>query len=154
MNETLMCCGVKYSTANLKQSFDCFKSNKFFKKYTSDGREIKKERIIVFFCTNCGHYLLKYLWYVKKTGSFFDYAEAKEIRGTAADKIFAERIKDFKLCSFPKQKAIKIDFLKQSKKIPWVYYKTVNSVTQIPRYINESANAGKKVYCPVKVSSL
>lgn len=154
MNETLTCCGVKYSTANLKLSFDCFKSNKFFKKYTSDGKEIKKERIIVFLCTNCGHYILKYLWYTKKTGSFFDYCESKEIRGIAADKIFSERVNDFKFCSLPKPKKIKIDFLKQSKKVPWIYYKALNSEIQIPRYIDESANAGRKIHCPVKISEL
>lgn len=42
---------------------------------------------------------------------------------------------------------------KQGSKVPWTYYKAVNSETVIRRYIDESGNGGEKIHSPVKVLS-
>lgn len=155
MKEFIGCCGVIKSTADENCSIDCYKSNpktgKFFKKFTSEGQEIKKEILLVTYCINCKHYVLKFLWYLKNSAGFFDYAEAKIIRGKEADRIFQERIDGLSFYPLPKEKKTAGNFLKQSKKIPWTYYKSLNGETQIKRYIDESGNAGKKIYAPVKM---
>ena len=94
MREYLDCCGIKQSTADEKHTIDCYKSKRFFKKFTIGKREIKKEILLVSYCMNCKHYILKYLWYIRKGAGFFDYVESKIIRGAKADKIFEEYIED------------------------------------------------------------
>ncbi len=42
---------------------------------------------------------------------------------------------------------------KQSPKVAWTYYKTVNSETLVRRYMDESGNAGEKIFSPCKVIS-
>ncbi len=150
MKEFLECCGVFKNTADDKSSIDCYKSSRFFKKFTSKGQEIKKEILLVSYCMNCKHYVLKFLWYLQEKSGFFDYVESKIIRGKNADTVFLKMVNDLIFHSLPKLKNGKIDFLKQSKKIPWTYYKSLNGETQIRRYIDESGNAGKKIYSPAK----
>lgn len=148
MREYLDCCGIIQSTADEKHTIDCYKSKRFFKKFTSIGKkEIKKEILLVSYCMNCKHYILKYLWYIRKGAGFFDYVESKLIKGKEADRIFNERIDDLEFYPLPKPK--QKPNIKHSKKVPWVYYKTVNGEQQIPRYIDESDNAGRKTYSPV-----
>lgn len=40
---------------------------------------------------------------------------------------------------------------KQSSKVSWTYYKTINSETLVGRYMDESGNAGERIYSPVKI---
>ena len=153
MREYIDCCGIFQTTADEKHTIDCFESKRFFKKFTTIGkREIKKEILLVSFCRNCNHYVLKYLWYLKRGAGFFDYVESKIIRGSKADKIFEERINDLEFHPIPKEK--KNPNIKHSKTIPWVYYKAVGSELQVPRYIDESDNAGRKIFSPVKVEKI
>lgn len=42
---------------------------------------------------------------------------------------------------------------KQGSKALWTYYKAVNFETLVRRYLDESGNAGEKIYSPVKVLS-
>lgn len=152
MREYLICCGIKQSTADKKHTIDCYKSKRFFKKYTIGKKEIKKEILLVSYCMNCKHYILKYLWYIRKGAGFFDYVESKIIKGKEADRIFNERMNDLEFYPLPKEKSK--SNIKHSKKIPWIYYKTINGEQQIPRYIDESDNAGRKTYSPVKVERI
>lgn len=153
LREVLECCGKFYSTADVENRIDCFISDRFFKKFTIGKREIKKEILLVSYCVNCKHYVLKYLWYIKKQAGFFDYVESKVIRGKLADKIFEERQENLKFYPLPKNKLPKLDFLKQSKTVPWIYYKSLNGETQVPRYIDETGNAGRKIFSPVQTES-
>lgn len=152
MREILECCGIKQSTASEKHTIDCYKSKRFFKKFTIGKREIKKEIVLVTFCMNCKHYILKYLWYIRKGAGFFDYVESKTISGKQADKIFYERMDDLEFYPLPKEKQKPL--IKQSKKIPWVYGKTIDGEKQVPRYIDESDNAGRQIFAPVKVEKI
>ncbi len=153
----LDCCGYQVKTnTKLYEYIECFKSKKgvFFKKKLKDGREIKKEILLLTVCPVCKHYILKFLWYSKTGGRFQDWDEEKIIRGEKADEIFKRKADDFILCDLPNPFKPKPEG-KQSKKIPWVYGKTLkDGISQIPRYMDESEDAGLKVVCPVKVERI
>lgn len=167
--EILECCGRKISTGTEDyKKLDCFRpkkikekqddgtvieKEKFFKRKLSDGRDIKKEVLIVGCCPNCGHWILKYLWYASKHDRFHDWAESKDIKGKKADEIFRRRADDYEFYKIPDPFKGKRN-IKHSKKIPWIYYKNIGVETQIPRYIDETDNAGRKIYNPLKTESL
>lgn len=149
--ELLECCGVKTIVgANSETYLDCFKNNsgKWFKAKLKDGREIQKEILLVTFCRQCGHYVLKYLWYANRNSSFHNYDESKDIRGKQADEIFSRRIDDFELWDIPETN--QTSWQKQSKKIPWKYYKATSKTTCVQRYIDETETVSRKIYCPIK----
>lgn len=148
----LDCCGYEVKTNTKSYEYiDCFKTkpNHFFKKKLKDGREVKREMLLLTVCPKCKHYVLNYLWYSKATGRFQDWDEHKIIRGKKADEIFERRINDYILVDLPNPFKPKAE-IKQSKKIPWTYYKTIDSYSQVPRYLNESCDSGLKVVCPIK----
>lgn len=149
----LNCCSFEIKTNSKSYEYlDCFKLKsgaKFFKKYLPDGREVKREILLVATCPHCKHWILKFLWYAKKNGRFQDFDDTKIIRGKQADEIFNRRLNLYYLSDLPNPFKPKIDG-KQSKKIPWIYYKSLDGVSQIPRYIDESEDAGLKIVCPVK----
>jgi len=149
--DLLSCCGVKLVLQNLEHHhfIDCFQSKKFFKKKLSDGREIKKEIVLAAYCHNCKHYIIKFLWYARQKTDFWNFSESKDIRGKLADDVFNRYMDEWDLIDIPNPyKDEKI--IKHSKKIPWTYYKAISQTTQVPRYMDESANAGRTIYSPVK----
>ena len=150
----LVCCSYEVKTGTKTYRYiDCFKlksGEKFFKKKLSDGREIKKELLLVAFCPNCKHYVIRFLFYAKAGTRFQDWDETKIVRGKKADEIFTRRNELYDLISLPDPFKPQLE-TKHSKKIPWVYYKTVDSFSQIPRYIDESEDAGLKIVSPPKV---
>lgn len=151
----LDCCSFEIKTNSKTYEYiDCFKLKtgaKFFKKYLSDGREIKRELLLVAHCPHCKHWIIKFLWYGKKNGRFQDFDETKIMRGKKADEIFNRRMDLYELIDIPNPFKPKVEG-KQSKKIPWVYGKSLDGVSQIPRYIDESEDAGLKIVCPVKTT--
>ncbi len=153
----LDCCSYEVKTCSKSYHYiDCFKlksGKKFFKKKLSDGREIKREVLLVGFCPNCKHWVIRFLFYAKKNGRFQDWDETKIIRGTKADEIFNRRSELYDLIDLPDPFKPKLE-VKHSKKIPWVYYKPIDSHSQIPRYIDESEDAGLKVVCPIKTEKI
>lgn len=153
----LDCCAYEIKTGTKTYKYiDCFKlkrGEKFFKKKLSDGRPIKREIMLVGFCPNCKHWVLRFLWYSKTTGRFQDWDETKIVRGKKADEIFNRRSDLYDLIDLPDPFKPKAE-PKHSKKIPSVYYKTVDSFSQIPRYIDESEDAGLKICCPVKTEKI
>lgn len=150
--DLLKCCGVELVLQNVGHHhfIDCFKSKKFFKKKLSDGREVKKEFVLVTYCPQCKHYILKFLWYAKNSTGFWNFSESKDIRGKKADEIFNRYMDDYILFDIPNPHTGET-YLKQSKKIPWVYFKTISSTEQVPRYMDETQNAGRSVYSPIKI---
>lgn len=117
----------------------------FLKKKLSDGREVKKEIVLLTLCPNCKHYVIKFLWYAKKGTRFHDWNETKDLKGKKADEVFSRYCDfyDFYDIPDPHKGEPKI---KHSKKIPWIYGKVISDTEQIPRYIDESDNAGRKIY--------
>lgn len=152
----LDCCGYEVKTGSKTYEYiDCFKTIKgrFFKKKLSDGREIKREMLLVALCPTCRHWILKYLWYSKANGRFQDWDESKIIRGKKADEVYDRRAEDYVLVDIPNPFKPKKEG-KQSKKIPWVYGKALDAYSQIPRYIDETQDAGLKIVCPIKTTKI
>lgn len=152
----LDCCGYEVKTNTKSYEYiDCFKTKKgrYFKKKLKDGRMVKREVLLLSVCPKCKHYILNYLWYAKANGRFQDWDENKIIRGKKADEIFTRRIEDYVLVDLPNPFKPKAN-AKQSMKLSWTYYKTVDSCSQIPRYLNETGDSGLKVVCPIKVTKI
>lgn len=154
----LDCCSYEAKTGTKTYEYiECFKlkpGKRFFKKKLKDGRETKKEIILATVCPNCRHYVLKFLWYATSTTRFQDWDESKIVRGKKADEIFYRRSPDYILIDTPNPFKPKAEG-KQLKKIPWVYGKSLkDGISQIPRYIDESEDAGLKIVCPVKTERL
>lgn len=152
----LDCCGYEVKTGSkLYEYIECFKakSGAYFKKRLSDNRQVKKEIMLLTVCPKCNHYVLTFLWYAKSNCRFQDWDESKIIRGKKADEIFARRQDNYKMISLPNPFKPKIDG-KQSKKIPWTYYKNLDGYSQIPRYIDETEDAGLKINCKTKVEKI
>lgn len=132
---------------------DCFElmpGEKFFKKNLADGRPVKKEILLAAVCPNCRHYILKFLWYGRKNTSFKNWDDEKIIRGKQADEIFDRRQALYNMIDLPNPFKPKSNS-RQSKKLAWVYGKTLNGTAQVPRYIDETEDAGLKINCPVKI---
>lgn len=166
--ETLECCGHKISTGNQTWIyFDCFKTKKvkqvnqdgtvefkepYFKRRLSDGRDIKKEIILAGLCPNCGHRIIKFLWYDKKNESFHNWTECKDLKGAKADEVFERRSVNWIMIDVPDPfRGDKV--IKQSKKIPWKYGKAVDAEHYVERYIDETGNASRKIYSKLSLSS-
>lgn len=152
----LDCCGYEVKTNTKSYEYiDCFKTKKgrYFKKKLKDGRMIQREVLLLSVCPKCKHYILNYLWYAKANGRFQDWDENKIIRGKKADEIFTRRNKDYIFIDLPNPFKPKAN-AKQSMKLSWTYYKTVDSYSQIPRYLNETGDSGLKVVCPIKVTKI
>jgi hypothetical protein len=150
----LDCCSYEVKTTSKTYEYiDCFKlkpGKKFFKKYLPDGREIKREIMLVSVCPNCKHWVLKFLWYARKNGRFQDWDDSKIVRGKQADEIFERRNELYNLVDLPNPFKPKAN-PKHSKKIPWVYFKMLpEQQAQIPRYFDESGDAGLKIVIPTK----
>lgn len=153
----LDCCSYEVKTCSRTYEYiDCYKLNpgeKFFKKKLSNGRLVKREILLVAVCPNCHHWVLKFLWYAKTGGRFQDWDESKIVRGKKADEIFSRRCPLYTLTDIPNPFLPKAE-VKQSKRLPWVYGKVIDGFSQVPRYFNESEDAGLKIVCPVKTEKL
>ena len=89
--EYLECCGKVVSTGNQTYvNITKYKSNKFFKKKTSNKLTIKKEIVLLTYCQNCNHTVIKFLWYINTRDRFDAYVESKVVKGKKADKICEE----------------------------------------------------------------
>ena len=153
----LDCCSYEVKTCTKSYEYiECFKlrnGNKFFKKKLSDGRLIKREILLLSVCPVCKHYVLRFLFYSKANGRFQDWDESKIVRGKKADEIFDRRSPLCDCVDLPNPFKPKADG-KQSKKIPWVYGKSLDGVSQVPRYIDETEDAGLKIVCPIKTEKI
>lgn len=154
----LDCCSYEVKTGTKSYEYiDCFKlksGEKFFKIKLSDGRPVKKELLLVGHCPNCKHWVLRFLFYANSSTSFINWDETKIIRGKNADEIFGRRCDMYDLIDIPNPFKPKAE-VKHSKKIPWVYGKVLkDGISQIPRYIDETEDAGIKIVNPVKTEKL
>lgn len=150
--EFLECCGKVISTGNQTYvNITKYKSNKFFKKYTSKKLAIKKEIVLLTHCQNCNHAVIKFLWYINTRDRFDAYVESKVIKGKKADKICEEYMRFWQYQKLT-EPILNYEYGKQSKNIAWVYGKiNKDGISQVPRYLDETDNAGHKMAVPVKI---
>ena len=150
--EYLECCGKVVSTGNQTYvNITKYKSNKFFKKKTSNKLTIKKEIVLLTYCQNCNHTIIKFLWYINTRDRFDAYVESKVVKGKKADKICEEYNRFWEYQRLP-EPILNNEYGKQSKKLAWVYGKiNKDGISQVPRYLDETDNAGHKIACPVKI---
>lgn len=151
----LDCCSYEVKTGTkLYEYIDCYRlkpGRKFFKKKLPDGREVKKEILLVANCPNCRHWVLKFLFYAKPGARFQDWDDSRIVRGKKADEIFNRRCDDYIMIDLPNPFKPKLEG-KHSKKIPWIYGKSSkDGLSYTPRYMDESEDAGLKVNSPVVV---
>lgn len=153
----LDCCSYAVKTCTKSYEYiECFKlknGSKFFKKKLSDGRLIKREILLLSVCPVCKHYVLRFLFYSKTNGRFQDWDESKIIRGKKADEIFNRRSSFYDCIDLPNPFKPELNKQSSSRNL-WIYYKTVDSCSQIPRYLNESSDAGLKIVCPIKTEKI
>ena len=149
----LDCCNSEIKTGTKNYLYiDCYKlksKQSLFKKKLADGRSVKKEIMLVSVCHNCRHYIIRFLFYAKSGARFQDWDESKIVRGQDADDIFEQRNQMYNLIDLPNPFVPKV--AKRYSKHPSVYYRDVDGYSQIPRYMDESGDAGLKVSCPLKV---
>jgi len=150
----LDCCGYEVKTGTKTYEYvDCYKlkkGSKFFKKNLSDGREVNREIMLSAICPNCHHRIIRFLFYAKNSIRFQDWDETKIVRGKDADEIFERRYELYDMIDLPNPFKPKV--AKGYAKHPGVYYKMLpNQQAQVPRYMDESGDAGLKLYVPLKV---
>lgn len=147
----LNCCAYEVITNTKSYEYlDCFFSKNFFKKKMKNGQKIKKELILMSICPQCGHRVLKFLWYGNVADKFDEWQDEYIVRGKKADEIFERRYDDYSMIPLPNPFKPK-PLTKQAKKIPWIYGKVINGTTQQPQYLDETEAAGKKIKVTAKV---
>lgn len=130
------CCGLTYSTQDpetywcietyiLKRPVDAFIGNK----------KIVKQIIYTLFCKKNGCTKLELHSFAHVNGTLkLVCTQAMKGKGARA---FLERTKDMRI---RQPQCCPLKKVQYSKKIPWVYGKTIDSQTQVARYIDESGN--------------
>lgn len=131
----LNCCGIfYYSNGDKFEKISRYvtEPKNHIKNYVN-GAKVLSETIYVAVCYNCGHYIVTVLRHVN--GFKLD----KEFyHGKAADEYFYSHYDKFIEKPLPYPYAD----VKHAKTIPFIYGKTTGAETQMPRYIDESGNAG------------
>ena len=100
-----------------------------------NGSKVISETIYVSVCDNCGHYIVSVIRQINGAK-----IEKETYRGNKADEFFYFHYNKFIEKPLPYPYAD----IKHKKTIPFIYGKCLDSLTQVPRYIDESDNAGNK----------
>lgn len=141
----LSCCGNFYnSCGSTFEKISRYKVDRknFIKSYV-EGNKTLSETVYVAVCEHCGHYIIKLFRYFEDINKI----EKEEYRGIEADNFFYS-VYD-KLIETPIISPF--EDIKHKKTIPFIYGKCLDSLTQIPRYIDESDNAGSLIENPIRV---
>lgn len=147
------CCNNVFSTANESyKKIERFKNTNIAGLTMKNGRKVRKEIILMCVCPVCKHYILKILRYSSASANFYNYDESITKKGKTADRYWIKNCDDYveyRLQS-PYKKS---DYnTKQSKTIPFVFGKVLKGGTkQIPRYLDESSDAGELINIPMKI---
>ena len=143
----LSCCGNIYLSngANYEKVSRYLTDRKNFIKPYSNGHRTKSETIYVAVCENkkCGHYIVTLIREFDKVVE----PEVEKYKGIAGDNFFYSNYSKFKEYPLPCPFAD----IKHKKTVPYIYGKVINANTQVPRYIDESDNAGNIIENPIKV---
>ena len=143
----IYCCGLVYSTQD-PNTYWCIETYDFKKPIDNiiKGQIVYKQVLYSLCCKVHGCTKLELHSYGKENGVLKLICK-QSIKGVGA-KTFLDKTKDLRvklpqICPYTK--------IQYDKKIPWVYGKTINSTTQIVRYIDESGN--RKVFKDNKLCS-
>lgn len=140
----LNCCGNFYYSNgyNFEKVSRYTTSPKKRIKHYSQGERVLSETIYVSVCENCGHYIVSV---IRKLSNL--KVEKETYRGNQADEYFYSNYNKFEEMPLPCPFAD----IKHSATIPFIYGKTIDKETQIPRYIDESSNAGNFIESFIKI---
>lgn len=145
------CCGVSYSTT----SDDFYKIDRYYNKpvikYVSDnGKKIAAEIVYITICDNCNQYVIEIKRYSLNGRGKKVLEETETLRGAEAEKYYLLTAKNCIYYPLPNPYMTEKP---HSKTIPFIYGKVISAVEQIPRYIDESDNAGELIESKVLVYS-
>lgn len=145
------CCGVSYSTT----SEDFYKIDRYFNKpvvktKSDTGKKIVSEIVFITVCNNCNQYVAEIKRYSLNGRGKKILEESEVLRGLKADEYYINTFNN--RVSYPLPNPFMSE-KPQSKTIPFIYGKVLSAVEQIPRYIDESDNAGELIESKVLVYS-
>lgn len=134
------CCGTSHSTT----SDDYYKIDRYFnrpilKTKSDSGRRIIQEILFVTVCDNCNEYVIEIKRYSLNGRGKKVLEESETLRGFEAYKYY------FQTASRRVYYPLPNPFISEkphSKSIPFIYGKVLSAIEQVPRYIDESADAG------------
>ncbi len=130
------CCGLVYSTQD-PETYWCIETY-HLKNPVDDiiaGKRIYKQIVYTLCCKKHGCLKLELHSYGKENGRL-KLLYTQSIKGEGA-LTFLERTKNMRI---RQPQCCPLKTYQYSKRIPWVYGKTVNSTTQVVRYFDESGN--------------
>ncbi|MBS4760888.1 MAG: hypothetical protein KHX03_09355 [Clostridium sp.] len=130
------CCGVIYSTDD-PETYWCIEKY-VLKKPTKDfvkSKRIFKEVVYSLFCKKNDCSKIEIHRFFKQKEEFV-LAQREALKGEKARK-YLERTKNMRI---KQPQCCPLRPVAYSKKIPWVYGKSIDGHTQIPRYMDESGN--------------
>lgn len=132
----MYCCGLVYSTQD-PETYWCIET--FYLKKPIDniigGKRVYKQIVYELCCKKNGCCKVELHSYGKENDRFkLLFTQSMSGKGAIS---FLERTKDMRI---RQPQCCPLKTYHYSKKIPWVYGKTVNSDTQVVRYFDESGN--------------
>ena len=132
----IYCCGLVYSTQD-PETYWCIETYHLKKPVDNiiGGKRVFKQIIYALCCKKNGCCKIEIHSYTKENGRL-KLLYTLSIKGRGAIS-FLERTKDMRI---RQPQCCPLKTYQYSKKIPWVYGKTLNSTTQVVRYIDESGN--------------
>lgn len=135
-----LCCGVSHSTT----SDDFYKIDRFYNKPVikskSDlGRKIVSEVVYITVCDNCNQYVIEIKRYSLNARGKKILEETQTLRGADAYEYYFKTSKN--RVFYPLKNPFESE-KPQSKSIPFIYGKSLSHTQQVPRYIDESSDAG------------
>ena len=135
-----LCCGSSHSTT----ADDYYKIDRFYlkpvlKAKSDSGKRIVAEIVYVTVCDNCNQYVIEIRRYIHNARGKKILEETETLRGFEAYKYYFQTAKNRIYYPLPNPF---ISEKPHSKTIPFIYGKALSSVEQIPRYLDESGDAG------------
>ncbi len=130
------CCGVVYSTDD-PETFWCIEKYnlKTPEKAFVENKKVFKEVVYSLFCKKNDCTKIEIQRFVKQNGQII-LAEKQQLSGKKA-RNYLERTKSVRI---KQPQCCPLKSVAYAKKIPWVYGKSIDGQTQIPRYMDESGN--------------
>ncbi|MGN0193007.1 MAG: hypothetical protein ACI4CY_05740 [Candidatus Gastranaerophilaceae bacterium] len=140
----MRCCNRVWSTADESVfAIDRYGAKPFY----NVRKGAKRQDVYVTTCTNCGCMVMSVITYGEDERGAAKILGRDELRGKYAENVFKANFKKFErrriIPKFGKEKT--------SRAIPFIYGKSLDGTTQIPRYTDESSDAGAKFTTEVNV---
>ena len=145
-----LCCGISHSTT----SDDFYKIDRFFnkpviKKISAANKKIVSEIVFITVCDHCNQYVIEIKRYTLNGRGKKILEETETLRGADAYDYYLKTAGN--RVYYPLSNPFESE-RPQSRAIPFIYGKTLSATEQIPRYIDESDNAGELIKSEVLFS--